>query len=105
MRASGLRDRCADGSPSNAERFRDLFLGQPEVVVGDDDRPLPLAQEDQQLADLEATQHLVRRVLGRPLPDDRLLRRSEQASPRLFGRCARSRILAPLVFVEAPAPE
>jgi len=37
---------------------------------------------------LEATQHLVRRVLGRLLPHDCLSRRSEQASPRPVQRDA-----------------
>src|SRR2546425_9338669 len=49
----GLAQRRADRPATYAEGVGDLLLGEPEVVVGDDDRALAPRQKAQELAERE----------------------------------------------------
>jgi len=69
----GLAQRRADRPATDPESVGDLLLGEPEVVVGDDDRALAPSEQTQELAEREAIEQ--RLGLGRYL---RLAKRADK---------------------------
>ena len=58
-----LRDRRAHRAPPNAKSCRDLLLRETEVVMRDDDRPLPLGEKREEPTHFESTQDCGGRIV------------------------------------------
>src|SRR5688500_9148310 len=81
-----LRDRRADRPAANAQALRDLLLGQPEVVVRDDDGPLPLREQREETTHLEPLDDRDGRVVGREVGQLHLTAGAEDAAAGLSQR-------------------
>src|SRR5260221_3938561 len=81
-----LRDGRAHGPALHAERIGDLVVRETEVVVGDDDEALPLREEREQPADIEALDQRRELVLRRALADPLLTAGAEHPAARLAER-------------------